>query len=163
MDTLKRLIMEALEHEELLTWLFGALATVATFVAAKMAWSIPKGWAWEYVTRAAEAVKLAVKAVHQTYVEEIKRGRLATSPGGAVLTDDEKANAKRMALDRAKAMLGGTKLLNTALWILKFKGGVDPWLDAVLESTVHDTKGTPVVVAASPPASAIAAGVSPSP
>jgi hypothetical protein len=163
METLKHLVEEALEHEELLTWLFGALATVASIIALKLGWSAPKHWAWEYVTRAMEALKIAVKAVHQTYVEEVKRGKLATSPGGATLTADEKATAKRMAIERAKAMLGGTKMLNVALWIMKFRGGVDPWFESVLEATVHDTKGAPAVVVASPPAQATAAGASPSP
>jgi hypothetical protein len=91
----------------------------------------------KYVGRALDEVYDATGEIHQTYVKALKE---ANADGK--LTAEEKAEAKRMALDVAKANIGskGLARLGRILGI----DSVDDWLDTKVEASVAKLNGVAV-------------------
>lgn len=93
----------------------------------------------EALKRATEEIFTAVEEVGQVYVKQLKKGKEADSPGGAELTDAEKENAKRMAIENAKANLGKKGLAR----LVKVLGGphvAESWFESKVESAVSNIK-----------------------
>lgn len=104
------------------------------------------------------AVSVAVRETSQTYTDEILKGRLATSAGGAELTPEEKANARSMAIAKAKSYIG-TKGLNLILKELGIGDG-DAFVAGAVEAEVNATKLVAAAVAnAAQPAAVLAVPV----
>lgn len=114
------------------SWVFAALAAVGV----KYLWGrIKNETAAGIIERAYFAVTRATQEVWQTYVQALKE---ANADGK--LTDVEKRNAKKLALDAAKKYLG-KKGIAELIKIL----GVDPddWLGGLIESVVGERKLLP--------------------
>lgn len=111
----------------------GLIALLGKFVYSKM-----KNDYWKGVAeRATTEVLHAAVEVHQTYVAAIKKGR-----EDGKLTAEEQAEAKRRAIETAKANLGIKGLAGLA----KVVGGAeaaDKWLGTRVESTVSALKSNP--------------------
>lgn len=91
---------------------------------------------WRSVaTNATTEVFDAAQEVHQTYIKQIKKGR-----EDGVLTDEERAKAKRMAVETAKSNLGAKGVARLG----KIVGaqGVDNYLSTKVESAVSALKTT---------------------
>lgn len=86
------------------------------------------------------AVATAAREVSQTYTDEIKKAREATSPGGAELTPEEKANARAMAIAKAKTYIGkkGLDLIMGELGIAK--ADEDAYVGGAIEAEVNAMK-----------------------
>lgn len=93
----------------------------------------------EALGRATQEIFSAVEEVGQTYVKQIKKGQEEYSSGGKLLTDAEKENAKRMAIENAKANLGKKGLTR----LVKVLGGphvAESWFETKVESAVSSLK-----------------------
>lgn len=97
----------------------------------------------EYVARAWDETKAAVLLVGQTYTDEIKAGR-----ADGKLTSEEKAIAKRRAIEAAKKNIGMEGLKRLARIF-----DVDDWLGDKVEAVVAATKTPKLIsgVEAAPP------------
>lgn len=115
------------------TFLVGLLAK---YVYSKIESDFWRGVA----SRATEEVFDAAQSVHQSYVKGIKAGR-----ADGKLTDEEKATAKRMAVEEAKSNLGAKGVARLG----KIVGaqGVDSYLGTKVESAVSALKTTEKAVA----------------
>jgi hypothetical protein len=123
--------------------LWAAFGTVLTallaWVGAKLVKWLTSEWKWTESTGLASAAwtaaQLGVMEAYQTYVAEIKK----RSADGK-LTQEERANARKIALDAAKAVLKSQGL-----------GAVDDMIQPMLEAAVARLKGrlgkSPAVVA----------------
>lgn len=111
-----------------LTW---ASVKLAELVRAKVKNEYLKG----VLVRLDDAVFTAVKDLQQTVVDQIK----AASADGKI-TDDEKKEIKRRALEAVKAHLG-VKGLSEVGTILGLGGGaVESLLSSKVEAAVHDLR-----------------------
>jgi hypothetical protein len=118
--------------------LFVALLSFASFRVAQFVAAKTKNQALAGIlTRANEAVFSAVSDVAQTYVDDLKRGA-----ADGKLTDEERDEAKRKALGKAKRLLGsdGMKLLAKVLGF-KTAGQADEFLSAKIEDAVRSSNG----------------------
>lgn len=121
-----------LAGDSVIVWVAVALAgLIAKWVLGKIGSETVK----KYVGRALDEVNDAVAEVYQTYVGALKK---ANEDGK--LTDAEKAEAKRMAIDIAKSNIGSKGLARLAR-ILGL-GDVDDWLDTKVEATIAKAKAT---------------------
>jgi len=84
-----------------------------------------------------DVVLAAAREVQQVLVDKLK----AASPGGD-LTPVQGAQAKKAALDSAKAQLGAQGLADVAATFGYDAGGVDRMLGSRIEAAVHQVKRT---------------------
>ena len=83
-----------------------------------------------YVSALWDEVRAAVLEVEQTYVAALRRGR-----EDGLLTDDEKAEARKLAIETAKSNFGLKGLKRLAKIF-----DVDKWIGTKLEATVAAVK-----------------------
>ncbi len=116
----------------LVTWLLGILGIGMSFVMRQI-WKNAR--LLEVMTRLGHAVRDAVNDVFQTYISELRR---ANADGK--LTDEEKAIAKQMAIERAKVFLG-RKGIKVLLYSLGMKQEtLDTFLGGQVESEIRKQK-----------------------
>lgn len=128
---MKDLLYWALTHGD--KFLFWALVFVGGLVSTLILKQIKAGTVRDIVSRALTEVGDAVLAVTQTYVEALKK---ASADG--TLTDAEKAEAKRLAIETVKKNLGPEGLAKLA----KIIGvDIDGWLGTKIEAAVGASKG----------------------
>jgi len=113
------------------------LVTLGALILTRLITRIPSEWARGLVARAWDAIVIIVKDVKQTYVDALKRARDPSGPGGAAITSDEAATARRMAWAKFSSM-GVSRWLSLALWILGF-GKKEDWFRTAMEAVVRDT------------------------
>ena len=87
-----------------------------------------------FIKRIDDAAYKIVKTVYNTYIQAIQKKE------GRKLTDAEKANAKKLAMDKLKSYLGPTglkELLET--WEMSDQEG-DAYLEDQIEAAIYDAK-----------------------
>lgn len=119
---------------KVLPWALTALAGVLI----KYAYSKVKSDYWRGVlTTATNEIFDAVRETHQTYVDEIKKGR-----EDGKLTDEEKATAKDKALATAKSNIGSKGFARLARIFGGEKAAI-AWMGTKVEASVAATKADP--------------------
>lgn len=113
--------------------ILGAIAwTYRKFLADKI-----KSQRWSsMILRAGLSMKTIVLEVNAVYVKALK----AANEDG-VLTDEEKAEAKKMAIDKFKEQWG-VKGLKELARVIGFGDALDSWLGSLLESTLTEVKAS---------------------
>lgn len=96
------------------------------------------------LVRIKDAAWVAVRSVEQEYAAAIRLARAFDSPGGETITEAEAANAKAMAIMKAKSYLGGK---GVELAVKALFGGGDPKqlngpIGDAIEAAVHEMKTT---------------------
>ncbi len=132
-----------LEGQSVIAWMASfVLAALLKFIADKT----EDNKYGKYVGRGVTEISDAVAEVYQTYVKSLK----FYSEDGT-LTDDEKATAKDMAIEAAKANLGmkGVKRLSKVLGFGLPGDALDDWMESKVEATVAGMKAS--AKAAAPP------------
>jgi hypothetical protein len=111
------------------------LAWLSTKLAQLIGAKVKNEYLRGVLARLDDAVFAAVRDVHQVLVEELK----AASADGR-LTPEERARAKKMAIDKARSYLG-TKGLAELCKVLGLDAeGIENLLGTRVEATVHDLK-----------------------
>lgn len=107
----------------------GAIAwTYRKFLADKI-----KSQRWSsMILRAGLSMRTIVIEVNAVYVDALKK---ANDDG--VLTDEEKAEARKMALDKFKEQWG-VKGLKELARVIGFGDALDSWLGSLLETTLSE-------------------------
>lgn len=121
---------------DVVAWVLAALGTLlSTYVFAAM----KLGWAREVLARAWLEVQGAVAEINQVYVDELRKAR-----ADGDLTDQEKAYARSMAIEKAKENIGKKGLARVARIV-----GIDAerWIASKVEQAVALSKLAPAGVA----------------
>lgn len=114
-----------------LTWLGARLASLITA-------NIHNVYLRGVLVRADDAVITAVKEVGQIYVDELKKANV-----DGVLTADEKAQAKKNAVAKAKEYLGPKGLILIEQVLGLTGSALDGFLGGKVEAAVVDNKKDP--------------------
>jgi hypothetical protein len=126
---------------QLLTLLSPVILAGLGWVSSKLAKWIGEKTKNEMVAgmliRLNETVFTAVKEVQQVYVAAIKEAKK-----DGKLTDEEKAHAKQVALDKIKEYWGKKGLAQAAKVIGLDESGIVKMIEGKIESAVHDVKAT---------------------
>lgn len=131
-------VLQLLAHPNSMDALMWVLSAIGTFLAAKVVGKMPSPYLRDAMMRLGLEVESAVKAVHQTYVDAIKKAR-----EDGVLTPEEAAKAKQMAVDVLKANFG-LKGLKSLMKVLGLdEAGLDKYLGTKVEASVAELKSPP--------------------
>lgn len=119
--------------------LLGLISTAFGFLARWISAKTGSERAGVIAERLGVALERAVKATWQTYAEDLKKGR-----SDGKLTDDEKAEARKRAIDFAKSYLG-PKGIRELLWVLgidssKLDGALGDMLEPFIAKAKEDAK-----------------------
>ena len=133
----------ATNGEKVVPWVLGLVG----IALARLVWGqITHTWTRQTLQRAYDEIVDAVLEVWQTYTSEIKRARV-----DGLLTDAEKREARRRAVELAKQNIGpkGIKRLANVLGVSRFFGEapekVERWFDSKTEAVYAGLKGTGVI------------------
>lgn len=106
-------------------WLLGKL--LARYISNKTLRDLLTRLGWE--------VRAVVLEVHQTWAEDIKKGK-----ADGKLTEEEKAHAKALALSKLKENLGKKGIARLAKVLGLHIDALDSWLGNKIEATVAELK-----------------------
>ena len=133
----------ATNGEKVVPWVLGLVGLALT----RWVWGhITHTWTRQTLQRAYDEVVDAVLEVWQTYTSELKRARQ-----DGLLTDAEKREARRRAVELAKQNIGpkGIKRLANVLGVSRFFGEapqkIDRWIESKTEAAYAGLKGTGVI------------------
>jgi hypothetical protein len=112
-------------------WILAAVGAVLARYVVKM---VSIKTAREIILRAGAEIRDAVTEVSQTYVDAVRRGR-----SDGKLTDEEAAEAKRLAWESFYANFGGAKALKRLARVLGL-ADAQAWVESKLEVAVNDAK-----------------------
>lgn len=133
----------ATNGEKVVPWFLGLVGLALT----RWVWGhVAHAWTRQTLQRAYDEVVDAVLEVWQTYTSELKRART-----DGLLTDAEKREARRRAVELAKQNIGvkGLKRLANVLGVSRFFGEstekLDKWIESKTEAAVAGLKSSGVL------------------
>lgn len=116
---------------KVLVWV---LAAIGGLIARHVATLTKKVWAQGIISRAWAEIRDAVEEVSQVYVDAIRKAR-----ADGKLTEEEKEEAKRMAIESFKSNFGGEEALKRLARALGIADAMS-WVESKLEVAVKDAK-----------------------